>query len=74
MPTCYNGMYPPTTKGWEDMDEGKRPVQIQLEEEAFRVLKIHAAAMDTTANELIADLARKEAEALKGLNPLSIEP
>lgn len=45
--------------------EGLRPVQIQLEEKVFRELKIYAAGRGITANELIAGLARQEAERVR---------
>lgn len=47
------------------MEKAKRPVQIQLEIESFDVLRVYAAARGTTANELISDLARKEAERVR---------
>lgn len=45
--------------------EGKRPVQIQLEQEAFEVLRVWAASKSTTPNELISELARKEADRVR---------
>lgn len=43
-------------------ENNKRPVQIQLEREVFDNLRLYAAYCGTTANELIADLARRESE------------
>lgn len=51
-------------KGGDEM-EGLRPVQIQLEEKVFRELKVYAAGRGITANELIAGLARQEAERVR---------
>lgn len=45
--------------------EGLRPVQIQLEESCWRILKVYAAGKDITANELIASMARDEAERVR---------
>lgn len=42
-----------------------RPVQIRIEEDMWRVLKVYAAAKGTTANEVIADMARRKAEEVK---------
>lgn len=43
----------------------KRPMQIQVEEADYLTLKVYAASRDMTANELVAELAGKEAQRLR---------
>lgn len=48
------------------MNEKKqRPVQIRLDVDAWKILKVYAASQDKTANEVIADLATSKAEEVK---------
>lgn len=63
--TCYYGNNGPTAKGGGAMEKAKRPVQIQLEQENFDVLRIWAASRGVSPNELICDLARKEADRVR---------
>lgn len=45
--------------------KGKRPVQIQIEEEKWKILQVWAASRGTSANEIIAKMAEDKAEKVR---------
>lgn len=47
------------------MAKATRPVQIRIDEETFTIIRVYAATKGMTANEMIADLARKLAERVR---------
>lgn len=45
--------------------QGKRPVQIQIDEEKWKILKTWAASRGVSANEIVAKMAEDKAEKVR---------